>query len=61
MGALRHRTAPQESRLQPVPATHRLKPGLPLQGRSPMTNPFQTVSENEELRAESQVYWCSSW
>jgi len=35
LSALRHRTAPQESRLPPVPATHRLKPGLPLQGRTP--------------------------
>jgi len=43
-GALRHRTAPPASRRQPVPAT-RLKPGLPLRGHSPMTNPFQTVSE----------------
>jgi len=43
-GALRHRTAPQASRRQPVPAIHRLTPGLPLRGRRPMTNPFQTVS-----------------
>jgi len=49
-GALRHRTAPQESRLPPVPATPPLTPGLPLRGRSPMTNPFQTVSENREPR-----------
>jgi len=42
-GALIHRTAPQESRRQPVAATHRLTPGLPLRGRRPMTNPFQTV------------------
>jgi len=45
LGALRHRTAPPESRLQPVPATPRRTPGLPRRGRRPMTNPFQTVSE----------------
>ena len=52
-GARRHRTAPQESRRQPVPATHRLTPGLPRRGRRPMTNPFQTVSQNRELRTEN--------
>ena len=48
-GALRHRIAPPESRLKPVPATPRLTPGLPLRGRRPMTNPFQTVSESADL------------
>jgi len=43
-GALRHWTAPQESRLQPVCGRNRLKPGLPRRGRRPMTNPFQTGS-----------------
>ncbi len=47
LGALRHRTAPQESRLQPVCGRNRLKPGLPLRGRSPMTNPFQTGSYSD--------------
>ncbi len=42
-----HRTVPQESRLQPVWGRNRLKPGLPFRGRSPMTNPFQTVSKKK--------------
>jgi|GEM_PF-2753253 len=50
LGALRHRAAPPESRRQPVPATHRLTPGLPLRGRRPMTNPFQTVSDKAVRR-----------
>jgi len=55
-GALIHRTAPQASRRQPVPATHWLTPGLPLRGRRPMTNPSQTVSEETNRRG-----WSTAW
>jgi len=60
LGALIHRTAPPESRLQPVAATHRLKPGLPLRGRRPMTqyrsnNRAYLVPDLEEDTASGRV------
>jgi len=65
-GALRHRTASPESRRQPVPATHRLTPGLPLRGRRSMTNPFQTVSKVNTFQIRSRNATklqrvCGSW